>query len=63
MFAAFSSTSDYGMMTDYWRRWLSRLSRDDDDDDEEAEKKEDPQFEKVIELYEGTQCTKILRYA
>lgn len=49
MFAAFSSTSDYGMMTDYWRRWFSRLSRDDDDDDEEAEKKEDPQFEKVIE--------------
>lgn len=46
MFAAFSSTSDYGMMTDYWRRWLSRLSRNDDED---AEKKEDPQFEKVIE--------------
>ena len=47
MFAAFSSTSDYGMMTDYWRRWQSCLSRDDDDED--AEKKEDPQFEKVIE--------------
>lgn len=47
MFAAFSSTSDYGMMTDYWRRRLSCLSRNDDD--ENAEKKEDPQFEKVIE--------------
>ena len=48
MFAAFSSTSDYGMMTDYWRRLFSRLSRDDDDD-EDADRKEDPQFEKVIE--------------
>lgn len=47
MFAAFSSTSDYGMMTDHWRRWLSWLSRDDDDED--AEKKEGPQFEKVTE--------------
>lgn len=47
MFAAFASTSNYGMLTDYWRRWLSSLSRDEDDDD--TEKKEDPQYDQVIE--------------
>lgn len=48
MFAAFSSTSDYGTMTDYWRRWFNHISYDEDSD-EEVDKKEDPQFEKVIE--------------
>lgn len=47
MFAAFASTSNYGMMTDYWRRWLSSLSKDDDDD--ENEDKEDPKFEQVVD--------------
>ncbi len=49
MFAAFSSSSDYGTMTDYWRRWLSRLSRNNNEQDEDDKKEEDPQFEKVIE--------------
>lgn len=47
MFAAFASTSNYGMMTDYWRRWLSNLTSDKDD--EETEKKEDPQLDQVME--------------
>lgn len=47
MFAAFASTSNYGMLTDYWRRWLSSLSRSDDEDDEEE--KEDPQYDQVID--------------
>lgn len=47
MFAAFASTSNYGMLTDYWRRWLSSLSRNEEDDD--TEEKEDPQYDQVIE--------------
>ena len=47
MFAAFASTSNYGMLTDYWRRWLSNLYSDDDD--YEAEEKEDPQYDQVVE--------------
>lgn len=45
MFAAFASTSNYGVMTDYWRRWLSKLSQVG----EGADKKEDPQYESVVE--------------
>ena len=46
MFAAFSSTSDYGTIKDYWYRWYSSLlghhaSKDD--------KNEIPQFDDVVE--------------
>lgn len=47
MFAAFASTSDYGMMTDYWRSWLSKLSREDGED--ENEEKEALQYEQVVD--------------
>lgn len=49
MFAAFSSTSNYGMMTDYWKRWFSCIPRDNDNDDEDTAQKDEPQFEEVIE--------------
>lgn len=47
MFAAFASTSNYGMMTDYWCRWLSKLSSEDEDG--ESEEKENPKFEQVVD--------------
>lgn len=46
MFAAFASTSNYGMMTDHWHSWLPKLSSEDEDD--ENEEKEDSQFEQVV---------------
>jgi hypothetical protein len=48
MFAAFASTSNYGTMVDYWRRWWNRYSNDDEDDEEE-EKEEEPKFSDVVD--------------
>ena len=47
MFAAFASTSDYGVLVQPWRKWLSRLSQDDTEDDEEQVKK--PEFDEVVD--------------
>lgn len=55
MFAAFSSTSDYGMMIDQCRRCFSRLSRDDEED---ADKEENSQFEKVINYMKESNAQK-----
>lgn len=46
MFAAFGSTSNYGIMTDYWRRWLSRLSAEEDSED--TQEKEEPKYDEVV---------------
>lgn len=46
MFAAFASTSNYGMMTGHWHSWLPKLSSEDEDD--ENGEKEDSQFEQVV---------------
>ena len=46
MFAAFASTSDYGLMTNYWRRWSSSIS----DNKEDTEEKKLPQIDEVIEF-------------
>lgn len=46
MFAAFASTSDYGVMTNYWRRWSSSIS----DNKEDTEGKKLPQIDEVIEF-------------
>lgn len=58
MFAAFASTSNYGMLPDYWSIWLSNLSKNDDD--YEDEKKEDPQFDQVIEYMKTHNAEKYL---
>lgn len=55
MFAAFASTSNYGTMTDYWRRWLSQLSRDDADEDKSDEERT---YEHVIEHMEAQNSKK-----
>lgn len=56
MFAAFASTSNYGMMTDSWYRWLNRLSVDR----EEAEQKNPPQIDEVIEYLKQKNTIKYL---
>lgn len=55
MFVAFSSTSNYGMMSDYWQQWSDSLPYNDDDEDEEEEC---PQFEKVIEYMKENNAQK-----
>lgn len=47
MFAAFASTSDYGVLVQPWRKWLSSLSQDSEEDDEEE--KELPEFEEIVD--------------
>lgn len=46
MFAAFASTSNYGVMTDHWRRWLSRLYAEEGSED--AKEKDDPKYDEVV---------------
>ena len=41
MFAAFASTSNYGMLPDYWKRWFASLPEDD-------EEEEDPDYHQVV---------------
>ena len=48
MFAAFSSSSDYGTLPNYWCRLLNRLYSYDDDDYNDDEQ-ENPQFDEVVE--------------
>ena len=57
MFAAFASTSNYGMLTDYWLRWMSRLPREDD---EEQEEEVDARFDQVISYMESHNAEKYL---
>lgn len=45
MFAAFASTSSYGVLPSAWRRWINGLG---DSDDEEEEKKEEPAYREVL---------------
>jgi hypothetical protein len=47
MFAAFASTSDYGVLVQPWRKWLSRLSQDATEEDEEQA--ETPEFDEVVD--------------
>ena len=50
MFAAFASTSDYGVLINPWKIWLNILNQDADDP---AAKQEDlPQIEKIISFME-----------
>lgn len=47
MFAAFASTSDYGVLVQPWRKWLNRLNQSSEEDSEKE--KEPPEFEEIVE--------------
>ena len=44
MFAAFASTSDYGVIKDSFRRWLYRTQ----EDESEKQEPDDPQYEQIV---------------